>query len=185
MVAIAYRPITMMYGKRSTLRTYLASSYLGDPVWSTPEPPRSHGLWKTNRALPIRSIRATSHGSCEMRTSWCDAREGSMAGVRDITDANFDSEVLQSDTTVLVDFWATWCAPCRALSPHVETLQTEHDGKLTCVKMDVQKNVKTAATYKVNALPTLIVFKGGQEVGRQIGAQGGLRNLRKLVERHV
>lgn len=108
-----------------------------------------------------------------------------MADVLSVTDATFEEEVLAADTPVLVDFWATWCAPCKALAPHVATLAGEHQGKLKVVKMDVQANMGTAAKHKVTALPTLIVFKGGREVARQQGAQGGLQGLRKLVEPHL
>lgn len=108
-----------------------------------------------------------------------------MADVLSVTDATFEEEVLAADTPVLVDFWATWCAPCKALAPHVATLAGEHEGKLKVVKMDVQANMGTAAKHKVTALPTLIVFKGGREVARQQGAQGGLQGLRKLVEPHL
>ena len=107
-----------------------------------------------------------------------------MADVLSVTDATFEEEVLAADTPVLVDFWATWCAPCKALAPHVATLAGEHQGKLKVVKMDVQANMGTAAKHKVTALPTLIVFKGGREVARQQGAQGGLQGLRKLGEHH-
>lgn len=108
-----------------------------------------------------------------------------MADVLSVTDATFEEEVLAADAPVLVDFWATWCAPCKALAPHVATLAGEHQGKLKVVKMDVQANMGTAAKHKVTALPTLIVFKGGREVARQQGAQGGLQGLRKLVEPHL
>jgi len=108
-----------------------------------------------------------------------------MGSVAEVTDANFQSEVLGSDVPVLVDFWAEWCAPCKALVPHVEALAGENAGKLKVVKMDVQANMKTAMSHKVTNLPTLVVFKGGAEVARQRGAMGGLQGLRKLVESHI
>jgi thioredoxin 1 len=107
------------------------------------------------------------------------------SGVRDVTDANFSTEVLGANNAVLVDFWAEWCGPCKALAPHVATLADEHVGKLDVVKLDIQTNMKTASTYRVTSIPTLIVFKGGKEVARQVGAQGGLVGLRRLVEKHV
>ena len=108
-----------------------------------------------------------------------------MSIVPDVTDANFPAEVLGSDVPVLVDFWAEWCAPCKALAPHVHTLQDEHGGALKVVKLDIQSNMKTAMAHKVTSIPTLVVFKGGREVARQQGAQGGLNALRKLVQAHV
>ena len=108
-----------------------------------------------------------------------------MANVPDVTDNNFDSEVLSSDVPVLVDFWAEWCAPCKALAPHVHTLADENGGGLKVVKLDIQSNMKTAMAHKVTSIPTLVVFKGGREVARQQGAQGGLNALRKLVQSHV
>jgi thioredoxin 1 len=110
-----------------------------------------------------------------------------MAGahVTDITDDNFDAEVLRSDLPVLIDFWATWCAPCKAIAPFVDQLATDHGGRLKVVKVDVQRHRKTAMHFGVTNIPTLIVVKGGKEVARQVGAGGGLRALQKLVEPHV
>ncbi len=102
-----------------------------------------------------------------------------------VTDANFEAEVLNSDVPVLVDFWATWCAPCRAIAPLVDKLADEHDGQLKVVKLDVQGNQKTAMAHRVSNIPTLLVFKGGSEVGRKVGAGGGLAGLRSLVSSHI
>jgi thioredoxin 1 len=107
------------------------------------------------------------------------------AHVSDVTDTTFDAEVLKSDRPVLVDFWAEWCAPCKALAPHVHSVADEHTAGLKVVKLDIQKNMKTALNYRVNSIPTLIVFKNGAEVARQTGAQGGLQAIRKLVGSHV
>ena len=108
-----------------------------------------------------------------------------MANVEDITDADFDAEVLQSEVPVLIDFWGPNCAPCKAIAPHVQTLADEHDGRLKVVKMNVHQNMKTAMNYKILAMPTFVVLKGGREVARQRGAQGGLEGLRRLVGSHV
>ncbi len=102
--------------------------------------------------------------------------------VTDVTDSNFQAEVLDSEIPVLVDFWATWCAPCKAIAPHLETLASEKTGEIKVVKLDAQRNRTTAANYKVKALPTFLVFKGGREVARKQGAGGGLVGLRKLVD---
>jgi thioredoxin 1 len=108
-----------------------------------------------------------------------------MGNVADVTDANFEQEVLHSEVPVLIDFWGPNCAPCVAIAPHVETLASEHDGQLKVVKMNVHENMRTAMQYKIMAMPTFIVLKGGSEVGRQRGAQGGLQGLRKLVSYHL
>lgn len=108
-----------------------------------------------------------------------------MGTVVDVTDATFESEVLKSEVPVLVDFWGPNCAPCKAIAPHVDTLATEQTGTLKVVKMNVHDNMQTAMGFKIMAMPTFVVVKGGAEVGRQQGAQGGLDGLRKLVRPHV
>jgi thioredoxin 1 len=110
-----------------------------------------------------------------------------MAGahVTDVTDSNFDAEVLQSDLPVLIDFWATWCAPCKAIAPFVDQLAEQHAGKLKVVKVDVQNHRKAAMHFKVSNIPTLVVIRNGKEVGRQVGAGGGLRALQTLVAPHL
>ncbi len=107
------------------------------------------------------------------------------AHVTDITDATFEAEVLQSDIPVLVDFWATWCGPCKALAPHVHSVAAEHQGRLKVVKLDIQANPRTAMGHRVSSIPTLILFSGGREVARQTGAAGGLQAIRRLVAKHV
>ena len=105
--------------------------------------------------------------------------------VQDVTDANFEAEVLQADIPVLVDFWATWCGPCRSIAPHVDALADANVGKIKVVKLDAQKNMQTARQHKVANLPTFLVFKGGKEVSRKIGTSGGRRGLDQLVESHL
>jgi thioredoxin 1 len=87
-----------------------------------------------------------------------------------ITDANFQNEVLNSDKPVLVDFWAVWCGPCKMIAPVVEELAGELDGKLKVTKMDVDANPQTAMQYGIRSIPTLLIFKGGQVVEQIIGA---------------
>ena len=93
-----------------------------------------------------------------------------MAGVAQISDATFDAEVLKSDIPVLIDFWAPWCGPCRAISPLVEELAGEYAGKLKVVKMNVDDNPVTPGKYGVRGIPNLIVFKGGQVKEQIVGA---------------
>ena len=93
-----------------------------------------------------------------------------MGEVREVTDASFESEVLKSDTPVLIDFWAPWCGPCRAIAPIVEELAKEYDGKLKVVKMNVDENPQTPGAYGVRGIPNLILFKGGTVKEQIVGA---------------
>lgn len=86
-----------------------------------------------------------------------------------VTDANFEQEVLKSDQTVLVDFWAPWCGPCKMVGPIVSQLADEYAGKAKICKVNVDENNATAMQYRVMSIPTLILFKNGEEVNRIIG----------------
>lgn len=87
----------------------------------------------------------------------------------EITDANFEEVVLNSDKPVLVDFWAAWCGPCRMLGPVVEEISGEYDGKAVVGKLDVDANQKYAAQFGVRNIPTVLFFNKGELVGRQVG----------------
>jgi thioredoxin 1 len=89
----------------------------------------------------------------------------------EVTDASFDEAVLNSDKPVLVDFWATWCGPCRMVAPVLEELAAEHKDKITVAKLDVDANPATARDYQVLSIPTLMVFKGGEKVKEIVGAR--------------
>ncbi len=87
-----------------------------------------------------------------------------------VTDDQFDNEVLKSEIPVLVDFWATWCGPCRLITPIIEELANEYQGKAKMFKLDVDSNQRTAMQYGIRSIPTLLIFKGGQVVDSIIGA---------------
>ena len=89
--------------------------------------------------------------------------------VSEINDAEFEAKVLQSDTPVLVDFWAAWCGPCRALAPVVDQVATEYNGKLKVMKMDVDRNNTTPGRYGIRGIPALLVFKGGKVAEQIVG----------------
>lgn len=91
-------------------------------------------------------------------------------GVVEVTDATFDQEVLKSEVPVLVDFWAPWCGPCRAIAPIVEELATEYNGKLKVAKVNVDHNPRSPQNYQVRGIPNLILFKNGELQEQIVGA---------------
>ena len=106
----------------------------------------------------------------------CKSKQGdkSMASekVLHISDSEFDSKVLQGDLPCLIDFWAPWCGPCKAIGPVIDELAEEYDGKLRIVKMNVDDNPATPGKYGIRAIPTLILFKDGEKVDQITGAVG-------------
>lgn len=100
------------------------------------------------------------------------------------SDANFESDVLGASTPVIVDFWATWCAPCKAMVPHLEKIQDDLAGKVKIVKINVEENQATPTRYKVLKLPTLLKFSGGKVVDTMVGNPGP-RKLREFIEKGV
>lgn len=99
-----------------------------------------------------------------------------------LNDANFEEEVLKSEVPVLVDFWAVWCGPCKILSPIVEEVAKEMEGKpVKVTKMDVDANPETAAKYGIMSIPTLMIFKGGKVVEQLVGVQAKDKLIEKLT----
>lgn len=105
-----------------------------------------------------------------------------MAKPIEVTDEEFDQEVLKADLPVLVDFWATWCAPCKIIGPMVEELAEEYDGRVRFVKLDTEENFDVADRYGIRSLPAFLVFKGGQKVDQVLGAQPR-GHLKRLLEK--
>lgn len=88
-----------------------------------------------------------------------------------VTDEEFEKKVLQSDTPVVVDFWAPWCGPCRAIAPILDKLAGEYDGRLTIAKVNTDEQIRWASQFGIQGIPTLIVFKNGEEVERLVGSR--------------
>ena len=100
----------------------------------------------------------------------------------DVTDATFRDDVLQSDKTVLVDFWAEWCGPCKMVAPVLDEIAGENKDKLTVAKLDIDRNPAAARDYQVMSIPTMIVFQGGKPVKQIVGAKPKAALLRDLAD---
>ena len=103
---------------------------------------------------------------------------------REINDASFKSEVTDSALPVLVDFWAPWCGPCKMIAPVLEELANEYAGRVTVAKLNIDENQATPASFGVRSIPTLILFKGGREVEKIIGAQSK-ENLKQMLDKSL
>jgi thioredoxin 1 len=109
-----------------------------------------------------------------------------MAGSNTLTftDTAFDSDVLKANMPVLVDFWAEWCGPCRQMTPTIDALASEYDGKVKVGKLNVDDNGQTAMRYNVRSIPTLLLFKNGQVVEQRVGAMGK-NDVQKMIDAHM
>lgn len=105
-------------------------------------------------------------------------------GTSPVTDADFDAQVLQSNQLVLVDFWAEWCGPCRALAPKLEEVASELGESLSVRKLNIDENPNSPAKYGVRGIPTMILFKNGQQVDQIVGNQPK-ENILALIKQHV
>jgi len=107
-----------------------------------------------------------------------------MSAVANVTDTSFEQEVLKATTPVLVDFWAPWCGPCKAVAPVVEDLSKEYEGRLKVVKLNTDENPKTAQAYTIRGIPSLYIFKSGQVVEQVVGAVPKT-TLATAINKHV
>src|ERR671932_390110 len=104
--------------------------------------------------------------------------------VREVSDSSFEQDVLQSNAPVLVDFWAEWCAPCRALTPTVDAVAEKYAGNARVVKLNVDENPSISQRYGIKGIPTLILFKGGKEEERVVGATSK-EAISRMIDKHV
>ncbi len=107
---------------------------------------------------------------------------GVPATVVEVADSRFEEQVLASPLPVLLDVWAPWCVPCRGMEPVIEELATSLSGRVRVAKLNLDRNPQSAARLRIQGVPTLIVFKGGREVGRMVGARGKSELMRALAD---
>jgi thioredoxin 1 len=101
-----------------------------------------------------------------------------------VTDATFQTDVLGSDTPVVVDFWAEWCGPCRMIAPHLDAIATEMGGKVKIAKVNIDENPEIASQVGIRSIPTLMIYKGGKHVNTKVGA-GSRGDLQKWIEASI
>lgn len=106
------------------------------------------------------------------------------AGIVEVTDGEFETQVLKHSQPTLVDFWAEWCAPCRALAPVVEEIATDYSGRLQVAKMNIEEHPATPGKYAVQAIPTLLLFKNGEVVDQLVGLVSRSK-LSEMIDKHL
>ncbi len=109
---------------------------------------------------------------------WKPRKKSQMSAAPAVSTAEFDAQVLESEVPVLVDFWASWCVPCRTIAPAIDAVAGEFAGRAKVLKLNVDENPEIAGRYSVQSIPTLLFFKGGQKVGELVGGQ----NTRQTIE---
>lgn len=133
--------------------------------------------WAFSGALAIRQGRAARAGTSRQMKEMSDVAE-----LKEITQANFDSEILNSDMPCLVDFWAPWCMPCHMVVPIIERMAAEYDGKLKVARLNVDQAPQLATRYSIRSIPALILYKNGEAVDMLIGVQPE-SNFREAIEK--
>jgi thioredoxin 1 len=106
------------------------------------------------------------------------------AATLSVTDASFKKDVMESDLPVVVDFWAEWCGPCRMIAPHLEAIANELSGKVKIVKLNIDENPEIAGQVGIRSIPTLMIFKGGENINTKVGA-GSRSDLQKWIETSI
>lgn len=104
--------------------------------------------------------------------------------IKNVTDASFEADVLQSELPVLIDYWAAWCGPCRAVAPILDELAEAYQGKLQICKMNVDENTETPAKFGIRGIPTLMIFKNGELAQTQVGA-GGKPQITSFIDANI
>ncbi|HTS74742.1 MAG TPA: thioredoxin [Bryobacteraceae bacterium] len=130
---------------------------------------KHHSYWSLNNKMAAENTAAA---------------QSAASHVLHFTDGAFDQEVLKSEVPVLVDFWAPWCGPCKAMSPTVDALALEYAGKVKIGKMNTDENPETPMRYRVQGIPTLLLFKGGKVVDQRVGAMPK-PEVKKMLDPHV